>query len=315
MASPGRVVSRLGSRCECCPREQRHPVRFSVASQPPPELYQPCLFLAESLPPGGTPRRPSPTPTANLSRPARPEQKSVGGKKTRTNYSQKSKTRPPAGRALQPRPETPFDPSAHSSAAAKLPEGAVLPRLVVFDLDHTLYADASPPGPVAGKDVWLLDGAAAALHELATCKRALTRICNGALMRLSWYPHGTLWDFEVDLMGFSWNCNGALIGLSQGSERILMRLSWYPHGTLWDFEVDLMGFSWNCNGALIGLSQGSERILMRLSWYPHGTLWDFEVDLMGFSWNCNGALIGLSQGSERILMRLSWCPLGTLMGL
>ena len=88
------------------------------------------------------------------------------------------------GGIKQPRPSEPFDPAAHPPAVDSLPAEAVLPRLVVFDLDNTLwtpelytlrsfsgYADASPPNPVAGKDVWLLDGAAAALHELAFHER------------------------------------------------------------------------------------------------------------------------------------------------
>ena len=88
------------------------------------------------------------------------------------------------GGTKQPRPTEPFDPAAHPPAVNSLPAEAVLPRLVVFDLDNTLwtpelytlrsfsgYADASPPNPVAGKDVWLLDGAAAALHELAFHER------------------------------------------------------------------------------------------------------------------------------------------------
>jgi hypothetical protein len=54
--------------------------------------------------------------------------------------------------------------------------------MIVFDLDntpwtpelHTLrhisgYASAGPPVLVAGRDVWLLDGAGHALHELGTC--------------------------------------------------------------------------------------------------------------------------------------------------
>ena len=88
------------------------------------------------------------------------------------------------GGIKQPRPIEPFDPAAHPPAVDTLPAEALLPRLVVFDLDNTLwtpelytlrhfsgYADASPPNPVAGQDVWLLDGAAAALHELASHER------------------------------------------------------------------------------------------------------------------------------------------------
>ena len=75
-------------------------------------------------------------------------------------------------RILQPRRIAPFDPS--SVAPPVLASDAQLPRLVVFDLDHTLwtpelytlrhlpgYDDASPPFPVAGEDVWLIDGAEA----------------------------------------------------------------------------------------------------------------------------------------------------------
>ena len=85
-------------------------------------------------------------------------------------------------RILQPRRITPFDPS--TVAPPVLASDAQLPRLVVFDLDHTLwtpelytlrhlpgYDDASPPFPVAGEDVWLLDGAEAVLHELETHER------------------------------------------------------------------------------------------------------------------------------------------------
>lgn len=69
-------------------------------------------------------------------------------------------------------------------AVDELPAGARLPRLVVFDLDNTLwtpelytlrhvpgYADVSPPGPVPDRDVWLVDGAVDVLHELATSAR------------------------------------------------------------------------------------------------------------------------------------------------
>ena len=85
-------------------------------------------------------------------------------------------------RILQPRRIAPFDPA--SVAPPVLASDAQLPRLVVFDLDHTLwtpelytlrhlpgYDDASPPFPVAGEDVWLLDGAEAVLHEIATHER------------------------------------------------------------------------------------------------------------------------------------------------
>ena len=84
-----------------------------------------------------------------------------------------------AVRILQPRRIAPFDPA--TVAPPVLASDAQLPRLVVFDLDHTLwtpelytlrhlpgYDDASPPFPVAGEDVWLLDGAEAVLHVIAT---------------------------------------------------------------------------------------------------------------------------------------------------
>ena len=69
-------------------------------------------------------------------------------------------------------------------ACDTLPVSAVLPSLVVFDLDNTLwtpelyqlrklpgYNDASGPGPVADKDVKLFAGAKDALLELATAER------------------------------------------------------------------------------------------------------------------------------------------------
>ena len=88
-----------------------------------------------------------------------------------------------SGGLKQPRPSAPFDASKATPVAPTLPAGSRLPKLVVFDLDNTVwtpelytlrqlpnYASAGAPGPVAGQDVWLLDGAAAAPHELATCE-------------------------------------------------------------------------------------------------------------------------------------------------
>ena len=73
-----------------------------------------------------------------------------------------------------------FDSDDDEGAVATM-DGGVLPKLVVFDLDHTLwtpelyklrrlegYETAAPPGPTAGEDVRLFPGAAAVLEELAT---------------------------------------------------------------------------------------------------------------------------------------------------
>ena len=43
------------------------------------------------------------------------------------------------GGIKQPRPTEPFDPTARPPAVDSLPEEAVLPRLIVFDLDNTLW--------------------------------------------------------------------------------------------------------------------------------------------------------------------------------
>ena len=69
-----------------------------------------------------------------------------------------------------------FDPSPYTAAVSRVPPGAPLPRLVVFDLDNTLWTPElytlrylrGKQKPVAGKDVWMLSGAAPALHEIAT---------------------------------------------------------------------------------------------------------------------------------------------------
>ena len=62
--------------------------------------------------------------------------------------------------------------------AARLPAGAALPKLIVFDLDNTLWtpelyqvARRVKAAPVAGRDVKLFPAAAAALHEIDTCDR------------------------------------------------------------------------------------------------------------------------------------------------
>ena len=89
-------------------------------------------------------------------------------------------------RILQPRRIAPFDPV--TVAPPVLASDARLPRLVVFDLDHTLwtpelytlrhlpgYDDASPPFPVAGEDVWLIDGAEAVLLRAVLPPRTAAR--------------------------------------------------------------------------------------------------------------------------------------------
>ena len=112
------------------------------------------------------------------------------------------------GGIKQPRPTTPFDVTA---AVDALQEHAVLPRLIVFDLDNTLwtpelytlrsfsgYSDASPPNPVAGQDVWLLDGAAAALHELASHERwRVTKVAAASRTNKPRWASALLRDFDV----------------------------------------------------------------------------------------------------------------------
>ena len=54
---------------------------------------------------------------------------------------------------------------------AKLPKGCARPKLVVFDLDNTLWTPELyqlKRSPKADKDVWLFEAAKGALHELAT---------------------------------------------------------------------------------------------------------------------------------------------------
>ena len=115
------------------------------------------------------------------------------------------------GGIKQPRPTEPFDPTARPPAVDSLSEEAVLPRLIVFDLDNTLwtpelytlrtfsgYADASPPNPVAGKDVWLLDGAAEALHELASHERWRdTKVAAASRTNKPRWARALLQDFGV----------------------------------------------------------------------------------------------------------------------
>ena len=114
------------------------------------------------------------------------------------------------GGILQARPSVAFDPSTVATPAVRqLAVGAALPKVVVFDLDNTLwtpelytlrklpgYAGAELPGPRAGTDVWLLDGAAAALHELATCEEwSSTRIAVASRTNKGRWAEQLLRDF------------------------------------------------------------------------------------------------------------------------
>ena len=98
--------------------------------------------------------------------------------------------------AFQPQP----------SVAATFPTTATLPKLVVFDLDNTLwlpelYQLRSLRGePVAGRDVNLLPGAEAALHELATCERwraAGTKVGVASRTNKGAWARSLLTQFEV----------------------------------------------------------------------------------------------------------------------
>ena len=113
---------------------------------------------------------------------------------------------------LQPRPLSRWSAAGHISAVASLPEGARLPKLVVFDLDHTLwtpelyqlrqvpgYNTAAPPGPLPHEDIWLLDGAHSALHELATHPRwSGTAVGVASRTNKGSWAHSLLSSFMVD---------------------------------------------------------------------------------------------------------------------
>ena len=119
------------------------------------------------------------------------------------------------GGVLQPCPSSSRlrDIQNHESLAAKLPSDAKLPKLVVFDLDNTLwtpelytlrhlsnYANAGPPGPVAEHDVWLLDGAVSILYELATCARwraAGTRVAVASRTNKGNWARSLLQNFQI----------------------------------------------------------------------------------------------------------------------
>ena len=115
------------------------------------------------------------------------------------------------GGIVQPRPAAPFEVESAKLAAPTLPPGSAIPKLVVLDLDNTVwtpelytlrqldnYASAGPPGPQAGKDVWLIDGAAAALYELATCPLWKdTRVAVASRTNKGAWAHQLLSTFEI----------------------------------------------------------------------------------------------------------------------
>jgi len=144
------------------------------------------------------------------------------------------------GGIKQARPLQPFVPDkSRPFVAATLPIDAPLPELVVFDLDNTLwtpelytlrklpnYDSAGPPGPVAGKDVWLINGAAAALHELAACERWTgVRVAVASRTNKGLWAHQLLSTFEIP------GCSGRpLIELLTGGVEI------YPGSKLAHFK-------------------------------------------------------------------------------
>ena len=114
------------------------------------------------------------------------------------------------GGIVQPR-STNFDPKTVPFAALELPVDSSLPAMVVLDLDNTVwtpelftlrklprYADAGPPGPIAGQDVWLVDGAAAALNELATCDLwRQTKVAVASRTNKAPWAHQLLSEFQI----------------------------------------------------------------------------------------------------------------------
>eukprot|EP00966_Prymnesium_polylepis_P331625 7387208-Prymnesium_polylepis.1 len=82
----------------------------------------------------------------------------------------------------------------------------VLPKLVVFDLDNTVwtpelytlrhlrgYEAATSPNPVADEDVWLLDSALAAFHEMTTSPRwAQTKVAIASRTNKGPWAHALL---------------------------------------------------------------------------------------------------------------------------
>ena len=134
-----------------------------------------------------------------------------------THYAQQIRARHSSeicmgGGIKQPRPTVPYDPRPTSKfAAAALAPASPLPKLVVLDLDNTVwtpelytlrrlenYDSVGPPGPVAGDDVWLLDGAAEALYELASCPLwADTRVAVASRTNKGAWARKLLSTFEI----------------------------------------------------------------------------------------------------------------------
>jgi magnesium-dependent phosphatase 1 len=83
-----------------------------------------------------------------------------------------------AAGTLCPRPTGPRPVGQSPFAIDALPADAILPKLIVFDLDHCLWTpelytlrNVGPSGPRADADVWLVEGALQVLHELASSER------------------------------------------------------------------------------------------------------------------------------------------------
>lgn len=109
------------------------------------------------------------------------------------------------GGIKQPRPSAPptYESLPHEAVADTV---NFLPKVVVFDLDNTVwtpelytlrhlpgYGASSSPNPIAGEDIWLLDGALAALHELTTSPRwAQTKVAIASRTNKGPWAHALL---------------------------------------------------------------------------------------------------------------------------